>query len=76
MIADDLIRLVCTMVIAETDTERLEQMRVGLKMLCTQYVGERSSFLIHSNFSRLTKQSRSKSKRVNVGNDGPNSKAA
>ena len=50
MISDEQIRTDCATVAAAiaVDPEDLEQLQVGLKMLCTQYIRERSIHLAYS----------------------------
>jgi hypothetical protein len=49
MVSDDQIRPVCARALAVTDPEELEQLLAGLRMLCTQYLRERSIVLAYSN---------------------------
>jgi hypothetical protein len=53
MVSDEQIRAVCTKVAAtvaaESNLEELEQLEAGLKMLCTEYIRERSIHLAYSN---------------------------
>lgn len=58
MVSDEQIRTVCSKVAAtvaaESDLEEIEQLEAGLRMLCTQYLRERSIHLADSNPSPLS----------------------